>query len=164
MHRMPSPPSPRLIVAASRPPSPSSFLRSCLFHLPAAGTRGAEILPVSRNPAAPGSRPRPPATVPRSRAAFVWDPEEKQRELFSGFTAPEKVLAHPQPPARGLPSPRPGTRSVPFVLCRDTVRAGTAALVLGKGEGWRSLGTSGCDVLLMPANGSQDARRSFHEP
>lgn len=46
------------------------------------GHTGAEILPVSRNPAAAGSWPRPAVTVPCSRTAFVWDPEENNRSYF----------------------------------------------------------------------------------
>lgn len=135
-------PSPRcLIVPASRLPAPNGFLRSCLF--PSSCLRDARALgsclsPEIRHRRA-GGRPRPAATIPRSRAAFVWDPEEKKKKtgVISGFTAPEKVLAHPQAQkgrqaARGSPPPHP-PQSVPSVLSGDAARVDAMALELQGG-------------------------------
>lgn len=110
------------------------------------GQAGAEILPVSRNPAAVGGRPRPAVTVPCSRAAFVWDSEENNRSYFrlygsresprpsatSKGTATSQGLAGPPGASLGRGGAG-GTRSVPSVLSRDVSRAGTMALVLWEG-------------------------------
>lgn len=106
-------PSPRcLIVPASRPPAPNGFLRSCLF--PSSCLRDARELrsclsPEIRHRRAAGQGRRPPFLA-RAPLLFGIPRKKKTTGVISGFTAPEKVLAHPQAQkgrqaARGSPVP-----------------------------------------------------------
>lgn len=109
------------------------------------GHVAAEILPVSRNPAAAGGRPRSAATVPRSRAAFVWNPKENNRSYFrlygSGESPRPSAASKDTAASQGLAVPPGassgrgawGTHSVPSILSRDAVTAGTMALVPWEG-------------------------------
>lgn len=111
-HRM----SPPQVVAASWPPSPKRFRRSCLF--PSSCLRDTGALrscrsPEIRQPRASGQGRQRPF---RARAPLCLGSRGKTTGAISGFTAPEKVLAHPQAPkarqtARGWlpPPPPPGT-------------------------------------------------------
>lgn len=124
-HRM----SPPQVVAASRPPSPKRFRRSCLFPsscLRDTGALGSCRSPEIRQPRASGQGRQRPF---RARAPLCLGSRGKTTGAISGFTAPEKVLAHPQAPkarqtARGWfptpPGPSPG-RGLQGDLSRDAV-------------------------------------------
>lgn len=172
----PQPPGRRSIAAAVSKALPKELPVS-IFLL--TGHGGAEILPVSRNPAAAGERPRPAATVPRSRAALFGIPRKNNRSYFrlygsgesprpsagSKDTAASQGLASPRDPRRGGVSE--GTRSVPSAPLQGRGDDGACAVgwVQLFGDAGASWQRAGLEEIWWPqgqANGSPGGTGQSH--